>query len=312
MGEIVTFSGGVTAAHHESGIDETKIERLLISVGERVRNARARMGMPRRLLAEKSGVSQRYLAQLEAGQGNISIALLLRISLALGFRIEWLVGEDDPWTSEIVSIASLLRTASPAQRERIRAILVPESPRLRRAQRIAFIGLRGAGKSTLGRLVAAELGLQFKELNDEIQEAGGMPAGEVMALYGPEGYRHLERQSLERVVSVRDRVLLAVAGGIVSQPDTFKYLLANFHTVWLKAEPEEHMARVRGQGDDRPMAGNPHAMAELRSILKSRELLYAQAEVHVDTSRATLKESQQALVDVIHKHGYLRPDSSDK
>src|SRR5262249_34899065 len=237
-----------------------------------------------------------YLAQLEVGQGNISIGLLLRIADALDFRIEWLVSEDDPWTSDIVSITSLLRSATQAQRERIRDILMPECPRLRQAQRIAFIGLRGAGKSTLGRLVAAELDLPFKELNDDIQEASGMPAGEVMALYGPEGYRHIERQSLERVVALHDRVVLAVAGGIVSQPETFNYLLRNFHTIWLKARPEDHMTRVRGQGDERPMAGNPHAMGELRNILKSREVLYAQAEAHVDTSKSTLKETLQAVL----------------
>jgi XRE family transcriptional regulator, aerobic/anaerobic benzoate catabolism transcriptional regulator len=305
MGEIVTFGGQVTSTIQKSGIDEAKIQRLLMSVGERVRNARARMGISRRMLAEKSGVSQRYLAQLETGQGNISIALLLQIADALDFRIEWLVGEDDPWTSEIVSFTSLLRTATQTQRERVRDILMPENPRLQRAQRLAFIGLRGAGKSTLGRLAAAELGLPFKELNDDIQEASGMPAGEVMALYGPEGYRHLERQSLERIVAMHDRVVLAVAGGIVSQPDTFKYLLRNFHTIWLKAEPEEHMTRVRGQGDERPMAGNPHAMGELRSILKSREILYAQAEAHVDTSKSTLKESLQAVLQTINMRGFL-------
>jgi XRE family aerobic/anaerobic benzoate catabolism transcriptional regulator len=305
MGEIVTFGGHVTSTKLECGIDDAKIEHLLESVGDRVRSARARMGISRRTLAEKSGVSQRYLAQLESGQGNISIALLLRIAIALDFRIEWLVGEDDPWMSEIVLLTSLLRSATQAQREKIREVLIPEDPKLRRAQRIAFIGLRGAGKSTLGRLAAAELVLPFKELNDDIQEASGMPAGEVMALYGPEGYRHLERQSLERVVALHDRIALAVAGGIVSQPDTFKFLLRNFHTIWLKAEPEEHMTRVRSQGDERPMAGNPHALFELRSILRSREALYAQADAHVDTSRKTVKESLQAVLQTIEKQGFL-------
>jgi XRE family aerobic/anaerobic benzoate catabolism transcriptional regulator len=305
MGEIVTFGGQVTSSHRESGIDDSKIEQLFASVGERVRSARARMGMSRRMLAEKSGVSQRYLAQLESGQGNISIGLLLRIAGALDFRLEWLVAEEDPWTSEIVLISSLLRSATRLQRDRVLEILLPENPRLKRASRIAFIGLRGAGKSTLGRLTAAELKLPFKELNEDIEEASGMPAGEVMALYGPEGYRHLERQSLERLVATHDRALLAVAGGIVSQPETFNYLLRNFHTIWLKAQPEEHMARVRGQGDERPMTGNPNAMAELRNILTSREALYARAEVHVDTSQATLKESLDAVLNAIAKHGFL-------
>ncbi len=305
MDEIVTFGGHVTATRHGEPIGDAKIERLLILVGERVRSARARVGISRRELAEKSGVSQRYLAQLEAGQGNISIGLLLRIADALDFRIEWLVAQDDPWTSEIVKMASLLRSATQAQRDRVRDILMPENPRVRRASRVAFIGLRGAGKSTLGRLAAAELGLAFKELNDDIEEASGMPAGEVMALYGPEGYRHLERQAVERIVALHDRVLLAVAGGIVSQPDTFNYLLSNFHTVWLSAKPEEHMARVRGQGDVRPMTGNPDAMNELRNILKSREALYAQAEAHVDTSKSTLEDSLKAVLEVIQKHRFI-------
>jgi XRE family aerobic/anaerobic benzoate catabolism transcriptional regulator len=305
MGEIVSFSGQVASTHRESGIDDSKIELLLTSVGERVRSARARMGMSRRMLAEKSGVSQRYLAQLESGRGNISIGLLLKIAGALDFRLEWLVAEEDPWTSEIVLISSLLRSATRMQRERVLEILLPENPKLKRASRIAFIGLRGAGKSTLGRLAAAGLGLPFKELNEDIEEASGMPAGEVMAFYGPEGYRHLERQSLERIVATHDRAVLAVAGGIVSQPETFNYLLRNFHTIWLKAQPEEHMARVRGQGDERPMAGNPNAMAELRNILTSRETLYARAEAHVDTSQATLKESLDAVLEAIASHGFL-------
>jgi XRE family aerobic/anaerobic benzoate catabolism transcriptional regulator len=300
MSEIVTFSGRVSSTDASARIDH-----LLSSVGERVRSARARMGLSRRVLAERSNVSQRYLAQLESGQGNISIGLLLRIADALDFRIEWLVAEDDPWTSDVVMISSLLRSATRAQRERVMEILDPVNPGLRRASRIAFIGLRGAGKSTLGRLTAAQLGLPFKELNEDIAEASGMPAGEVMALYGPEGYRHLERQSLERIVATYDRLVLAVAGGIVSQPETFNYLLRNFHTIWLKAEPEEHMARVRGQGDERPMAGNPDAMAELRNILTSREALYARAEAHVNTSKMTVEKCLAAIIEAIAKKRFL-------
>jgi XRE family transcriptional regulator, aerobic/anaerobic benzoate catabolism transcriptional regulator len=300
MSEIVTFGGQVSTSR-----DDERIDRLLTCVGERVRSARARMGLSRRVLAERSGVSQRYLAQLESGQGNISIALLLRVADALDFRIEWLVAEDDPWTSDVVMISSLLRGATRTQRERVLEILDPENPGLRRAGRIAFIGLRGAGKSTLGRLAAAQLGLHFKELNDDIAEASGMPAGEVMALYGPEGYRHLERQSLERIVATHDRLILAVAGGIVSQPETYNYLLRHFHTIWLKAEPEEHMARVRGQGDERPMAGNPDAMAELRNILTSREALYARADVHINTSKVTLETSLKAVIEAIRNKRFV-------
>ncbi len=305
MDEIVTLDGRVTSTLGDDGAGDAKIERLLVRAGERVRSARTRMGISRRLLAEKSGVSQRYLAQLESGQGNISIGLLLRIAEALDFRIEWLLAEEDPWTSGTAMISSLLRGATRDQRDRVLEILMPESPSLKRASRIALIGLRGAGKSTLGRLAAAELGLPFKELNEDIEEASGMPAAEVMNLYGPEGYRHLERQSLERVVALHGKVVLAIAGGIVSQPETFNYLLQNFHTVWLKAKPEDHMSRVRGQGDERPMAGNPDAMSELRNILMSREALYAKAEAQINTSNATLQESLKALIQTVKGHGFL-------
>ena len=149
MGEIVTLDGRVTSTDGGDAGGDAKIERLLVRAGERVRNARARMGISRRLLAERSGVSQRYLAQLESGQGNISIGLLLRIAEALDFRIEWLLAEEDPWTSSSAMISSLLRSATREQRERVLEILMPENPRLKRASRIALIGLRGAGKSTL-------------------------------------------------------------------------------------------------------------------------------------------------------------------
>jgi XRE family transcriptional regulator, aerobic/anaerobic benzoate catabolism transcriptional regulator len=306
MSEIVTFAGEVTSAMPATTAGDDEIERLQQSVGERVRKARARAGFSRRTLSEKSGVSQRYLAQLESGQGNISIGLLLRIAHALNLRIEWLVAEEDPWTSEETMISSLLRTATKVQREAVLKILDPDNPSLKRAKRIAFIGLRGAGKSTLGRLTAAKLGLPFKELNGFIEEASGIPSDEVMALYGPEGYRHLERQALERVVAVYDRMILAVAGGIVSNPETFNYLLRNFHTVWLRAEPDEHMSRVRGQGDERPMAGIPDALAELRSILTSREELYAKADAHVNTSKSTLEESVGRVLASIEKTRFLR------
>jgi XRE family transcriptional regulator, aerobic/anaerobic benzoate catabolism transcriptional regulator len=305
MDEIVTLDGRLASEADGNGFSDAQVERLLVSVGERVRNARARMGISRRLLAERSGVSQRYLAQLESGQGNISIGLLARIAGALDLRIEWLLAEEDPWTSETAAISSLLRSATRSQRERIMEILLPENPGLKRAGRIALIGLRGAGKSTLGRLAASGLGLPFKELNEDIEEASGMPAAEVMNLYGPEGYRHLERQSLERIVALHDKIILAVAGGIVSQPETFNYLLQNFHTIWLKAKPEDHMSRVRGQGDERPMAGNPDAMSELRSILTSREALYTKAEAQINTSNSSLQESLKALIQAIKGHGFL-------
>ncbi len=300
MDEITDFRGRVA----ERGAGDAAAA-LMSKVGERVRHARERKGISRRVLSELSGVSQRYLAQLESGQGNISIALLWRVAEALDHRIEWLVGEEDPWTSEELRVTELYRSANTSERRKVMEILAPEAPGMLRAQRICLIGLRGAGKSTLGRLVGDELGLPFVELNREIGEQAGMPVDEVMALYGQEGYRRLESQALERVVATSDAIVLAVAGGIVAEPRTYAFLLRHFHTVWLRATPEEHMLRVRAQGDERPMAGNPKAMEELRSILTSREALYARAEAQVNTSGKTLEASKAELLAAIRSHGFL-------
>ncbi len=306
MAEIATFSGPATPVAQTAQQRDEKFARLLASVGERVLNARKNAGLSRRELSEKSGVSPRYIAQLESGRGNISIGLLLNLAEALGLRIEWLVAEHDPWRSDVGAISLLLPSATSAQMRQILAILEPQHPAEQRASRIAFIGLRGAGKSTLGQSAAAALGLAFLELNQEIELASGMAVNEVMALYGQEGYRHLERAALERVVATHDALVLAVAGGIVANPETFNYLLRNYHTIWLKAEPEEHMARVRGQGDERPMAGNPDAMDELRKILRSREARYARASVSINTSGKTEDESLAAVLQAIAQEQFLK------
>jgi XRE family transcriptional regulator, aerobic/anaerobic benzoate catabolism transcriptional regulator len=278
---------------------ETNAKAFVALVGERVREARERRAISRRALAELSQVSLRHLAQLEGGTGNISIALLSRISEALDHRIEWLVGADDPWKSEIAQFADLLRRATREQRRRVRRILDPGDPSRLREKRICLIGLRGAGKSTLGKMLSKELAIPFIELNQEIEEISGMPATEVMALYGQEGYRRLERDALERIVATSNQVVLAVAGGIVGEPETFAYLLRYFHTVWLKARPEEHMERVRNQGDLRPMSGNPKAMDELNSILESRAELYSRADASVDTTGRSPEQSKWDLLTTI-------------
>jgi XRE family transcriptional regulator, aerobic/anaerobic benzoate catabolism transcriptional regulator len=294
-------SRGTKGLNEKKTLFEKGANTFVALVGERVREARERRGISRRVLAELSQVSLRYLAQLEGGSGNISIALLWRVSEALDHRIEWLVGADDPWTSETVQVSELFRRATAEQRRRVMRILDPGDPARLREQRLCLIGLRGAGKSTLGKELSKELALPFVELNREIEEISGMPANEVMALYGQEGYRRLERQALERVVATSGAVVLAVAGGIVAEPETFTFLLRHFHTIWIKARPEEHMERVRNQGDLRPMSGNPKAMEELHSILTSREELYAKAEATVDTSGRSLEESKWDLVATVRK-----------
>lgn len=305
MDEIVTFDGKVTSLERNRA-SESDSACFLEMVGERVRAARSRRNISRKTLSVMSGVSQRYLAQLESGTGNISIVLLRRVAEALDHRIEWLVGEEDPYTSEVIAVTSLYRQATGEQRMRVLEILDPENPNLRRANRIAFIGLRGAGKSTIGQLTAERLNMPFLELNEEIEQASGMPVNEVIALYGQEGYRRLERQSVERIAATYDSIVLAVAGGIVSEPETFNFLLRHYHTIWLKARPEEHMGRVRAQGDERPMAGNPSAMEELRNILTSREALYARAEAAVNTSGTSVPDTLAAVTELIEKRGFLR------
>lgn len=285
--------------------EDSETGEFIAMVGERVRMARNRKGISRRQLSELSGVSQRYLAQLEGGDGNVSIALLRKIAHSLDFEIEWLVGRDDPWTSDAITLMRLFRQATRDQRARVMEILDPNDTGTRRSGRVALIGLRGAGKSTLGRLAARDLGVAFVELNQVIEEVAGMPVDEVIALYGQEGYRRLEKQALVNLVATHEQLVLAVAGGIVSEPDTYNYLLRHCHTIWLKAQPEEHMNRVRGQGDERPMAGNPAAMDELKSILTSREALYAKAEAMVDTSRKDVDESRLAVIEAIRDNAFL-------
>jgi XRE family aerobic/anaerobic benzoate catabolism transcriptional regulator len=305
MSEITNFRGEAT---EPSAVDpvEAEVAKLMARVGERVRKARERKGIPRRVLSEQSGVSPRYLAQLEAGEGNISIGLLQRVAIALDHRIEWLIGEDDPWNSDALRVADMFRSATAQTQASVLRILSPEPAESLRANRICLIGLRGAGKSTLGALVGQALGLPFVELNSEIEEQSGMPVDELLALYGQEGYRKLEAQAIERIISTYESMVLAVAGGIVAEPETYATLLNTFHTIWLKTSPEEHMARVRAQGDERPMAGNPEAMEQLKSILTSREALYGKAQANLDTSGRSPETSLAELLSVIERQGFLK------
>ena len=275
------------------------VAALISCVGERVRKARERKGMPRRVLSEMSGVSPRYLAQLEAGEGNISIGLLQRVASALDHPIEWLIGKDDLSTTNTDRVSELFSGATADVQGTVMRILTAAPRATKRAQRICLVGLRGAGKSTLGALAGQRLDIPFVELNREIEEQSGMPVDEVIALYGQEGYRKLEAQALGRVIATHESLILAVAGGIVADPVTFGTLLAHFHTIWVKTSPEEHMKRVRAQGDERPMAGNPEAMEQLKSILTSREALYEQAKAQLDTSGQTVDQSITQLLRLV-------------
>jgi XRE family aerobic/anaerobic benzoate catabolism transcriptional regulator len=274
---------------------------FLEQLGQRVRTMRSLRGMSRKVLAKVSGISERYIAQLEAGRGNVSIVLLRRVSQAMGAHLEDLIPSAEP-SPDWAVIRDLLRKATPAQIAQTKDVLAGQGGAAQRRTSfagIALIGLRGAGKSTLGKLLAKKISWNFVELNKEIEAQNGLSVAEIIALYGQEGFRRMEQAALTRLLGRRELMVLATGGGIVSEPLTFDLILSSFYTIWLKAEPEEHMARVRGQGDLRPMADDRSAMAELRNILASREPLYARASAVVDTAGLSVDDAAARLVEAV-------------
>jgi XRE family transcriptional regulator, aerobic/anaerobic benzoate catabolism transcriptional regulator len=278
----------------DSDPETTFLEQL----GQRVRTMRALRGMSRKVLAKVSGISERYIAQLESGKGNVSIVLLRRVSNAMGAHLEDLIPAAEPAPDWQV-IRDLLRKASPSQIAQAKDALAGHGTSAHRASfaGIALIGLRGAGKSTLGKVLAKRIGWNFVELNKEIERENGLSVAEIINLYGQEGFRRLEQAAVQQLLARNELMVLATGGGIVSEPLTFDLILSSFYTIWLKAEPEEHMARVRKQGDLRPMADDRSAMAELRNILKSREPLYARAATVVDTAGLSADAAAAKLID---------------
>ena len=304
----MTTDGGTGAAEPEEGGAERSRQPseadFLAGLGQRVRRMRAIHGMSRKVLSRASGVSERYIAQLEGGDGNVSVLLLRRLAAAMGVEIEDLVSGGDS-AGDWRVFRDLLRAAAPAQTERAKQVLSGASVDQRRAggrphpERVALIGLRGAGKSTLGRLAAERLGWRFVELNTEIERKNGLSVPEIFNLYGQGGYRRLEQAAIRGLIARPGAMVLATGGGIVAEPLTFDLVLSSFFTVWLRARPEEHMARVRRQGDLRPMADDRSAMQELRTILLSREPLYARAGAIVDTSGLTVDAAAERLIAAI-------------
>ena len=274
---------------------------FLEQLGQRVRTMRALRGMSRKVLAKVSGISERYIAQLEGGKGNVSIVLLRRVSNAMGAHLEDLIPSTEPAPDWAV-IRDLLRKATPGQIEQARNVLAGGSAAAHRKMSfsgIALIGLRGAGKSTLGKMLAKKIGWSFVELNKEIEAQNGLSVAEIIALYGQEGFRRMEQAALTQLLARKELMVLATGGGIVSEPLTFDLILSSFYTIWLKADPEEHMSRVRKQGDLRPMADDRSAMGELRNILVSREPLYARASAVVDTAGLSVDAAAARLVDSV-------------
>jgi XRE family aerobic/anaerobic benzoate catabolism transcriptional regulator len=270
---------------------------FLLFLGKRVRQLRNLRGMTRKIVARASDVSERHLAQLEAGEGNISIVLLRRIAAALNVSLVELFAPEVEEPSEKQMIQRFLERLPNHRLEDVVFRLMRDfSPgeKLRR-KRIALIGLRGAGKSTLGAKLALDMRVPFIELDGEIEKDTGMPLGEIFSLYGQSGYRAIERRTLARVLAEQECAVLSIGGGVVSEKETFDYLLSHCYTIWVKAQPDEHMSRVLAQGDFRAMADNDQAMEDLRRILEAREPLYRQADMQLDTSGSSVEASFSRL-----------------
>lgn len=283
---------------------------FLVALGERVRTLRARRGMTRKAVAAAADVSERHLANLEYGTGNASILVLLQVADALHCPLAELLGDVSTSSPEWLLIREMLSGRSESDLRRVRVAVGgvlgqgQADGDAQRRTRIALIGLRGAGKSTLGQRLADDLGYAFIELSREIEKFAGCSIEEIHALYGTPAYRRYERRALEEAIQIYPEVVIATPGGLVSDAANFNLLLAHCTTVWLQADPADHMGRVAAQGDLRPMAASREAMEDLKRILAGRSAFYSKAELHFNTSAhasvddafALLRQQVRALV----------------
>jgi XRE family aerobic/anaerobic benzoate catabolism transcriptional regulator len=256
-------------------------------LGKNVRAARARRRLTRKALAAKSGVSERFLAQLESGSGNASVLVLRQIARALEVPLHAILTNGSEQSPDLEHALNFLRNLDSENISRARQLLAEHFGHQNhdsRMERVALIGLRGAGKSTIGKLLAEKFNVPFFELDRLIEQASGLPLSMIFDLYGQAGFRRFERQCLDDLLRSEPKFVVATGGSLVLEPVTYRILLGSCFVIWLQASPEEHMARVIAQGDMRPMAHNPEAMSDVRRILEERESLYRQADLSVDTS----------------------------
>lgn len=272
---------------------------FLTALGERVRALRSRRGLTRKAVANMADVSERHLANLEYGTGNASILVLLQVAGALQCSLAELIGDVTTSSPEWLMLRELLEHRDDATLHRVRVavgeLLGTGGGNAARSPRVALIGLRGAGKSTLGQRLADDLGFAFVELSREIEKFTGCSISEIQALYGMNAYRRYERRALEEAIQIYPEAVIATPGGLVSDPATFNLLLAHCTTVWLQADAEDHMQRVAAQGDLRPMAASKEAMQDLKQILSGRAAFYSKADMKLDTSAQDMEATSLAL-----------------
>jgi XRE family aerobic/anaerobic benzoate catabolism transcriptional regulator len=291
------------APHATDAADDTGKNPFLVALGERVRALRSRRGMTRKAVALAADVSERHLANLEYGIGNASILVLLQVAGALQCSLAELLGDVTTSTPEWLLLRELLEHRDEATLRRVRGAVGEllgtggsnGSGSSARSTRVALVGLRGAGKSTLGQMLADDLDYPFVELSREIEKFAGCSVGEIQGLYGQNAYRRYERRALEEAIQIYPEAVIATPGGLVSDAATFNLLLAHCTTVWLRASPEDHMRRVTAQGDLRPMAASREAMEDLKGILAGRAAFYSKADLQLDTSAQALPQTFVAL-----------------
>ncbi len=279
---------------------------FLLALGDRVRDLRSRKGMTRRAVAVAANVSERHLANLEYGIGNVSVLVLLQVSQALQCSLAELLGDMTTRSPEWLMLRELLAPRSESDLRRARLALTEllgEAPKGDgRQHKIALIGLRGAGKTTLGQRLARDLGYPFVELSREIEQFAGCPISEIHNLYGANAYRRYERRALEEAITIYPEAVIATPGGLVSDSANFQLLLSHCSTVWLKADPADHMGRVAAQGDMRPMAASREAMEDLKRILEGRSAFYSKADMTINTSGRNVEQAYAELLDRVRTH----------
>lgn len=278
--------------------DETDgdgLQEYIARIGDRIRASRTSRGMIRKDLSRQSGVSERYIAQVETGKANISIVMLWKIAQSMAIPIPELLPDSEQRSDSAALQTFFARLDQQQQDDALQLLKKHFSKSDQQIRGVALVGLRGAGKSSLGRILADEYAVSFVQLSELIEAQAKMSTAELFSLGGQKSYRRLEMQALRQALSIKGKIVIETGGSLVTEPETYKLLLDNYYTVWVKAQPDEHMNRVLAQGDLRPMANNDEAMEDLKLILEERRTLYSQSDFILDTAGSSLLECADML-----------------